>query len=151
MHTNLGHEVQCLKHVMPSLAAINKWMHEWMDGLAPRFSSIIDALTCCIHIDNQHMSYGPHQFQWEFLKYQIPNLREGVITREYTSHHWGVTLQDVCALRVMEGYLVRGYSPPRHKLKAPYDYFISKWPIVCTLELLLMPMSLQFFCSLHSL
>ena len=57
MHTNLGYGIKFLKHVMPNPPTVNKWMHKWMDGLAPRFSSSKDALTCHIHVDNQHMSY----------------------------------------------------------------------------------------------
>jgi hypothetical protein len=90
MHTNLGYGIQFLKHVMPGNPTLNpKRIHKWMDGLAPRFFFSKDGLTCRIHVDNQHMYCS---FVWAapmsmgVLKYQIPNLQEGIIAYEHTSH-----------------------------------------------------------------
>ena len=39
-------------------------------------------------------------------------------------HSRGSTLLDFCVPRVAEGYLFRGYLPPRHELKSLYNYLI---------------------------
>jgi hypothetical protein len=47
----------------------------------------------------------------------------------------------------VEGYLFRGYLPPRHEFKAPYNHFILlKWLIITYNDHVIV-----IFCNLNSL
>ena len=43
------------------------------------------------------------------------------------------------------GIIFKGYLPPGHKLRAPYNYFILLYGLFFTIPLLILPMPLQFF------